>query len=103
MREMRRMREMRKMAISESEFEKITSEILYNTHDFLKAEFTIQLKEMKLNFSDNINILTHVIINLFINHIINISEMSEASPIKILEEINLQKLLKNVMEKKNET
>jgi hypothetical protein len=100
---MRQRGEMKKMAISESEFEKITSEILSNTHDFLKAEFTIQLKEMKLNFSDNINILTHVIINLFINHIINISEMSEASPIKILEEINLQKLLKNVMEKKNET
>ncbi len=74
------------------EKELLFQEMFGNTLDFLSHEMILQLKHKELSFSENMEILTNLLVGLLVNHIVNISQHSKEkkSPLDIFKSLNLE-------------
>ena len=82
---------------------KIGEEILKNLLDFLKAESKLQFNSKNISSSDEVIIITEVISNLFLNNLINVSELLKEDPIKIYESFDFPEAIASFIRNKNET
>jgi len=89
--------------MNSEEIYELVNEITSNTLDFLKHEFALQLKNKNLSLERNLTILTHVIIQLVVNHVMNLANACEKNPIYFLRSMKLEENIKDAMENLGES